>query len=95
MNKQEVENQIDASAEKIADEVANKIRESVLDLITSIRSGSSNGQSVITIDELERNWDILDAKTKKAYADLIGTELSRIDEKPLIESKKANSPEVR
>lgn len=92
MNKQESEKNQDISAEKIADEVAEKVRQSVLDFVTSLRSGSSNGQSVMTIDELERNWDILDAETKKTYAEFIGDELSRIDEKPLIESKKPNSP---
>ena len=91
MNKQNSEKSQDISAEEIANEVADKLRQSVLDFVTSIRSGSSNGQSVMTIDELERSWDILDVETKKAYAELIGDELSRIDEKPLIESKKPNS----
>ena len=95
MNKQENEKQDIISAEKIADEVAEKIRQSVLDFVTSIRNGSSNGQGVMTIDELERNWDLLDAETKKTYAELIGSELSHIDEKPLIESKKTNSPKER
>ena len=88
MNEQDIENRDETSAEKIADEVAGKIRQSVLDFITSIRNGSTTGQSILTIDELERNWDLLDAKTKKTYAELIGDELSRIDEKPMIDSKK-------
>ena len=95
MAKQENEKSQDISAEKIADEVAEKVRQSVLDFVTSMRNGSSNGQGIMTIDELERNWDVLDAKTQKTYAGFIGDELSRIDEKPLIESKKPNSPKER
>ncbi len=51
----------------------------------------TNGQPVITIDELDQNWDILDKETRKIYAEAVGEELSRINEKPLIDSKKENS----
>jgi hypothetical protein len=73
--------------EEVADEVATKVRESVLALVNALREPSGERQT-ITIDELEQNWDILDKETKKTYAELVGKELSGLNEKPLIESKK-------
>ena len=72
---------------EVADEVATKVRESVLALVNALREPSGERQT-ITIDELEQNWDILDKETKKTYAELVGKELSGLNEKPLIESKK-------
>lgn len=82
---------VERSADQIADEVAAEIRQSVLEFITSIRSGSKSSTGMITIDQLEKHWDILDAKTKELYVKAIGKELSAINEKDLIESKKENS----
>ena len=73
--------------EEVADEVAAKVRESVLALVNALREPSGERQT-ITIDELEQNWDILDKETKKTYAELVGKELSGLNEKPIIESKK-------
>ena len=78
------------SVDQIADEVANKVRQSVYDFLTKIRTNSSDTQSVLTIDELERYWGILDSATQTVYAEMIGKELSSINEQPLIESKKGN-----
>ena len=73
--------------EEVADEVAAKVRESVLALVNALREPSGERQT-ITIDELEQNWDILDKETQKTYAELVGKELSGLNEKPIIESKK-------
>ena len=85
-------NSEDNRIEKLADEVAEEVRQHVLKLISAIRRGGSGNNGIITIDELERNWDILDAETKKTYARVIGDELSSINEKPLIDAKKESSP---
>ena len=79
-----------ATPEEVADEVAEKVRESVLTFINALREEPSGEKNTITIDELELNWDILDKETKKTYAELVGQELSRLNEKPLINSKKEN-----
>ena len=89
--KEKAINSVERHADQIADEVAEEVRQSVLEFITSLRSGSSSGSGMITIDELERHWDILDAKTKESYVKAVGRELSSINEKDLIESKKENS----
>lgn len=77
--------------EEVTNEVLEKRRKPVSDFIKNLRKGSTNGQQVITIDELDQNWDILDKETRKIYAEAVGEELSRINEKPLIDSKKENS----
>lgn len=87
----ESKNSEDNSIEKLADDVAEEIRQHVLNLISAIRRGGSGNNGIITIDELERNWDILDTETKKTFARVIGDELSSINEKPLIEAKKESS----
>jgi hypothetical protein len=76
--------------EDVADEVAEKVRESVLTFINALREETSEEKATITIDELELNWDILDKETKKTYAEMVSRELSRINEKPLINTKKEN-----
>ena len=76
--------------EDVADEVAEKVRKSVLTFINALREKTSEEKATITIDELELNWDILDKETKKTYAEMVGRELSRINEKPLINTKKEN-----
>lgn len=81
----------DIRAAQLADEVAEEVRQSILEFITTIRKGGSGANGIISIDELERNWDILDSKTKETYARVVGEELSSINEKPLIESKKESS----
>lgn len=91
MKPTEANNTDDVRAAQLADEVAEEVRQSILEFITAIRKGGSSANGIITIDELERNWDILDSKTKETYARVIGEELSSINEKPLIESKKESS----
>lgn len=81
----------DVSAVQLADEVAEEVRRSVLEFIMAIRKSGSGDNRIITIDELEHNWDILGAKTQKTYARMIGDELSSINEKPMIDSKKESS----
>ena len=44
----------------------------------------------LTIDRLEKEWEILNAKTKKIYSDAITRLLANANEKKLIELKKAN-----
>ncbi len=79
------------TVEEAANEAAEHMRQFITEFISTIRAGFNDSQKPMTIDELERNWDILDVKTKKLYADLVSSELSSIDEKPFIESKKENS----
>ena len=76
--------------EEVADEMAEKMRESVLKFIKTLREPSDD-RPTITIDELEQNWDILDKETKKLYAEMVGRELSGMNERPLIDAKKENS----
>ena len=48
-------------------------------------------EQYLTIDRLEKEWEILNAKTKKIYSDAVSRLLANANEKKLIESKKANS----
>lgn len=80
------------SVEQIADEVANNVRQSVLEFLNTIRNRTANSPHVLTIDELERYWDVLDSETRKIYTEIIGAELSSLNEQPLIDSKKGNLP---
>lgn len=80
------------SVEQIADEVANNVRQSIMEFLNTIRNSTSNGPRILTIDELERYWDVLDSETRKIYNEMIGAELSSLNEQPLIDSKKESLP---
>ena len=45
----------------------------------------------LTVDQLEKEWEMLNSKTKKIYSGAVSRLLANANEKKLIELKKANS----
>lgn len=45
----------------------------------------------LTVDQLEKEWEMLNSKTKKIYSEAVSRLLANANEKKLIELKKANS----
>ena len=45
----------------------------------------------LTVDQLEKEWERLNSKTKKIYSEAVSRLLANANEKKLIELKKANS----
>lgn len=72
-------------SQETTDELASFVE--TIDALTEV----DNADQYLTIDRLEKEWEILNAKTKKIYSDAVARLLANANEKKLIELKKANS----
>lgn len=59
-----------------------------------IEAGTSTPGHIMTMDELEKEWRLLEDFTHKKYSTMISRYLDAVDERGIVELKKANtSPE--
>lgn len=56
-----------------------------------IEAGTSVPGRIMSMDELEKEWELLEDFTHKKYSDMISRYLDAVDERGIVESKKANT----
>lgn len=82
----------DPKIEKAVSDAKAEIEKEIDEFKAALDAGTSDPSSFMTLAEIEKRWKELNSSTSKTYSDLVAAYLSTMDERPVIRSKKENTP---
>lgn len=77
--------------DKTCDDAILQIEKNVREFKEKLDFRTKNPENFITFSEIEKLWASLNESTNKTYSDMLSAYLSDLDEKALIQLKKANT----
>ena len=78
--------------EEVTNEVMEKFRNSVNKFLDDFSDRTAEENNFLTMDQIEDMYLELDMQMRSAFQKMISDSISSIDEKKIIQSKKADSP---
>lgn len=79
---------------KATEEAKEDILHKMEEFESVIEAGTSTSGHIMTMDDLEKEWKLLEDFIHKKYSNMISRYLDAVDERGIVELKKANtSPE--
>ena len=78
--------------EEVTNEVMEKFRNSVNKFLDDFSDRTAEENNFLTMDQIEDMYSELDMQMRSAFQKMISDSISSIDEKKIIQSKKADSP---
>lgn len=82
---------INVDFRKATEEAKEDILHRMEEFESVIEAGTSTPGHIMTIDELEKEWELLENFTHKKYSAMISRYLDAVDERGIVELKKANT----
>ncbi len=82
---------INVDFRKATEEAKEDILHKIDEFESVVEAGTSVPGHIMTIDELEKEWGLLENFTYKKYSDMISRYLDAVDERGIVELKKANT----
>jgi len=82
---------INVGFRKATEEAKEDILHKMEEFESVVEAGTSVPGHIMTIDELEKEWELLENFTHKKYSAIISRYLDAVDERGIVELKKANT----
>lgn len=82
---------IKQTIEDIENKAVIEISKQVSEFGNKIKSGTSNADDFMTIDDIENNWQELRNATEKTYTNMVSKMINAIDERDIVCKKKENT----
>ncbi len=82
---------INVDFRKATEEAKEDILHKIEEFESVIEAGTSVPGHIMTIDELEKEWESLENFTHKKYSAMISRYLDAVDERGIVELKKADT----
>lgn len=82
---------INAEFRKATEEAKEDILHKIEEFESVVESGTSTPGHIMRMDELEKEWELLEDFTHKKYSTMISRYLDAVDERGIVELKKANT----
>ena len=82
---------INVDFKKATEEAKEDILHRIDEFESVIEAGTSTPGQIMTMDELEKEWELLENFTHKKYSAMLSRYLGAVDERGIVELKKANT----